>query len=196
MTQTICHRICATSPLRHRCRSVLVDVPVESGQSALVIPVREGLDASTHRGDRAARMAWMANHLWWVAALLVSVQTGLLYSGLCDNAYSGNGKNGPFGYGAHEGRSNLIDAFLLLGLLGAITLAIVLHNRSDRVLTVTNILIGTLGGGVAAADAVRQIEQNPYCTVGGVWPTVVIASVVLTMAVLVNSGLLRSSSRQ
>ncbi len=140
-------------------------------------------------------MAWMANHLCWVAALFVSVQTGLLYSDLCDSAYS-NGDNGPFGYGAHEGRSNLIDAFLLLGLLGAITLAIIFHNRSDRVLTVTNILIGTLGGGVAAADAFGQIENNPYCTVGGVWPTVVIASVILTMAVLANSGLLRSSSRR
>lgn len=87
----------------------------------------DGVGASARRKDRVARVAWMANHSWWVAALCVSVQTGLLYSEFCDDAYA-NGDNGPFGNQAHQDRFYLILVLLLLGLVGAIMLSITFHN--------------------------------------------------------------------
>ena len=134
-----------------------------------------------------ARVAWMANHAWWIGALFVSVQSGLLYSDLCDSAYA-NGDNGPFGYGQHAGRANLIVAMLIIGLLGAGALSILFRDRILRTMRVANLTIGTVGGAVASWDLYRQTERNPYCTVGGIWPLVAFASILLAAAVLANIG--------
>ncbi|MEQ1699369.1 MAG: hypothetical protein ABMA25_04625 [Ilumatobacteraceae bacterium] len=131
----------------------------------------------------------MLNHLWWVGALVVSVQTGLLYSDYCDDMYS-NGDNGPFGYGAHSDRSDMISWLLLLGLAGALALSVVFKEQQLRALRAANLILGTAGGCVAFLDRVVQTERNPYCRTSGVWSVVVFAGPIFAAAVIANSGLL------
>ena len=67
-------------------------------------------------------------------------------------------------------------------------------NRNKRALSVANVAIGTVGGSYALIDAVTQSDSNPYCRVSGIWFPVTVASIILTVAVLVNSRILRSPS--
>lgn len=130
----------------------------------------------------------MVGHVWWIGALVVSVQTGLLYSELCDSDYA-NGNNGPFGYGQHATRYNLATGMVLLWVVHAVVAALVFRHRGQRMLGVGNVAIGLVGAWVAVVDAANQFESNPYCTNGGVVPPLLVALALITTAVALNFGI-------
>ena len=76
---------------------------------------------------------------------------------------------------------------LIVGALGAVALSILFRDRALRSLRVANLTIGMVGGPLASLDSFRQTEDNPYCTVGGIWPTVGSASILLIAVAFANS---------
>ncbi|HNJ98146.1 MAG TPA: hypothetical protein PLV13_08480 [Ilumatobacteraceae bacterium] len=143
----------------------------------------------------AIRAWWLSTHLAWVGALFVSVRAGRLYSGACDDMFS-NGDNGPFGYGSHSDLFRLALLLLLYGLIAAVALCRVSWDRGWLPLDVLNVVIGTAGAAFTVGDLVTQIERNPYCTSAGMRSTIITAAVILSLALLVNSGLVKRSKRE